>query len=53
MLKELLTFLKTGITLVLFYVFYSIMIFVLTVLLGAPIYFGVQYIEKVVTVLIQ
>lgn len=53
MLKEILAFLKTGIVLVFGYVFYAILIFVLTILLGTPIYLGVRYIDTVIYTLFQ
>lgn len=52
MLKEIFATLKAGLVFVLCYVVYAIVIFILTVLLGTPIYFGVQYIHNVVAVLI-
>lgn len=53
MIKELLNFLKTGVILALMYVMYAIIVFVLTILLGTPIYFGIEYITKVASTLIQ
>lgn len=53
MLKEIAIFLKIGMILFVTYILYAIIVFILTILIGVPIYLGIQYMNTILTALIQ